>query len=181
MMKFLKVPIWMMTLLIGIYTVQAEVVDSSALGFTVRLSVLVKAAPGDVYHSFVADVGNWWDSKHTFSGNAHNLTIDAKAGGCFCEKLKNGGSVRHLEVVFVDPGKTLRMLGGLGPLQSLAVLGSMTWSLTPTGTGTQVELTYSVGGYRPGGLQSMASLVDRVLSEQLKRFKDYTEQIKKKN
>ena len=71
-----------------------------------------------MYNSIVDDVGLWWDSSHTFSGNAENLSIDDKAGGCFCENLENGGSVRHLEVVFVDPGKTLRMIGGLGPLSS---------------------------------------------------------------
>jgi hypothetical protein len=112
---------------------------------------------------------------HTFSGNADNLSIDDRAGGCFCEKLKNGGSVRHLEVVFADPGKSLRMIGGLGPLQGMAVTGTMTWSLSKADTGTNVKVTYSVGGYRPGGLQKMAPLVDKVMIEQLKRLKEYIE------
>ena len=127
----------------------------------------------DVYNSIVEDVGLWWDSAHTFSGNAENLSIDDKAGGCFCEKLENGGSVRHLEVVFVEPGKTLRMIGGLGPLQSMAVIGSMTWSLSQTEIGTNVKVTYCIGGYRTGGLQKMAPLVDKVIFEQLTRLKVY--------
>jgi transposase len=117
----------------------------------------------------------WWDSVYTFSGDASNLSIDDRAGGCFCEKLKNGGSVRHLEVVFADPGKTLRMIRGLGPLQAMAVAGNMTWSLSKIDSGTNVKVTYSVGGYRPGGLQKMASLVDKVMFEQLKRLKEYIE------
>jgi uncharacterized protein YndB with AHSA1/START domain len=153
----------------------AEVKDSSAIGFTIQDTVIIAANPNDVYHSLVADVGRWWDSAHTFSGNASNLSIDDKAGGCFCEKLANGGSVRHLVVVFVDPGKTLRMIGGLGPLQAMAVTGSMTWSLSKTDAGTNVKVTYSVGGYRPGGLQILASLVDKVMFEQLKRLKEYME------
>jgi hypothetical protein len=40
--------------------------------------------------------------------------------------FKNQGGVRHMQVVYVDPGKTLRMIGGLGPLQSMAATGSMT-------------------------------------------------------
>lgn len=153
----------------------AEVKDSSAIGFTVQDTVFIAADPNDVYHALVADIGSWWDSAHTFSGNARNLSIDDKAGGCFCEKLENGGSVRHLEVVFADPGKTLRLIGGLGPLQAMAVTGSMTWSLSKTDTGTNVKVIYSVGGYRPGGLQKLASLVDKVIFEQLKRLKEYME------
>jgi hypothetical protein len=54
---------------------------------------------------------------HTFSGDAHNLSIDDKATGCFCEKLASGGGVRHMEVVCADPGKKLVLSGALGPLQ----------------------------------------------------------------
>jgi len=77
--------------------------------------------------------------------------------------------------VFAEPGQTLRMIGGLGPLQAMAVTGSMTWSLSKTDTGTNVKVTYSVGGYLPGGLQKMAPLVDKVMFEQLKRLKMYIE------
>ncbi len=30
--------------------------------------------------------------------------------GCFCERLPNQGGVRHMEVVYLDPGKVLAML-----------------------------------------------------------------------
>jgi hypothetical protein len=161
--------------LAGLSPLMAEVKDSSDIGFTIQDTVIIAAEPNDVYHSLVAEVGRWWDSAHTFSGNASNLSINDKAGGCFCEKLKKGGSVRHLEVVFADPGKTLRLIGGLGPLQAMAVTGSMTWSLSKTDMGTNVTITYSVGGYRPDGLQKMAPLVDKVMFEQLKRLKEYVE------
>jgi hypothetical protein len=67
------------------------------------------------------------------------------------------------------------MIGGLGPLQSMAVTGSMTWLLSKAETGTNVKVTYTIGGYLPGGLQKMAPLVDKVIGEQLKRLKDYIE------
>jgi hypothetical protein len=162
-------------LCVGLRPVTAEVKDSSAIGFTIQDTVIIATEPSDVYHSLVVDVGRWWNSAHTFSGNANNLSIDDRAGGCFCEKLENGGSVRHLEVVFADPGKTLRMIGGLGPLQAMAVTGSMTWSFSKIDTVTNVKVTYSVGGYRPGGLQKMAPLVDKVMFEQLTRLKEYIE------
>jgi hypothetical protein len=171
----LKLILWSVLILAGLNSVTAEVKDSSAIGFTIQDTVIIAAGPNDVYHALVVDIGYWWDSAHTFSGKASNLSIDDRAGGCFCEKLEDGGSVRHLEVVFADPGKTLRMIGSLGPLQAIAVTGCMTWSLSKTDRGTNVKVTYSVGGYRPGGLQKMAPLVDKVMFEQLKRLKDYIE------
>lgn len=77
----------------------AEVADSSASGFTIKTTLSIQAAPDEVYRQLI-HVGDWWDSVHTFSRDAHNLSIEERAGGCFCEKLPNGGGVRHLEVLF---------------------------------------------------------------------------------
>jgi uncharacterized protein YndB with AHSA1/START domain len=156
-------------------TLRAQVVDSAAHGFTVKNVVSVLAPPEKVYQQLVMNVGKWWNSAHSWSGDAHNLFIDDKAGGCFCEKLKGGGSAQHMTVVFADRGKTLRMVGALGPLQSMGVAGSMTWALTKSENGTKVELTYTVGGYLPGGLASLSVPVDNVLREQLLRLKKFTE------
>jgi hypothetical protein len=154
---------------------RCEVIDSTAYGFTIRGIVTINADSNAVYRHLVKDVNKWWDPDHTFSGYSKNLSIDAKANGCFCEKLDNGGSVRHMEVVYAKPGKMLRMAGALGPLQSLGVTGSLTFLLYKTGNGTNIEMAYAVGGYYPGGLQQWASPVDRVLQLQLNRLKNYIE------
>ena len=52
-----------------------EVVDSSANGFTYKTSLTIQAPPAAVYQHFL-EVGNWWNSSHTFSGDAKNLSID---------------------------------------------------------------------------------------------------------
>jgi uncharacterized protein YndB with AHSA1/START domain len=96
----------------------AEVVDSASNGFTVKTTLNIKAPPDDVYRRLVQNIGDWWNPDHTYSHNSHNLSIEEKPMGCFCEKLPNGGSVRHMEVVFLVPGKMLGMTGGLGPLQA---------------------------------------------------------------
>jgi uncharacterized protein YndB with AHSA1/START domain len=153
----------------------ADVVDSAANGFTVKTTLTVQATPEDVYKRLVHDVGEWWNSQHTFSGDAHNLSIDDKAGGCFCEKLANGGSVRHLEVVYAAPGKALTLIGALGPLQSLAAAGSMQIKLSPADGGTKLEVTYAIGGYSAAGLNTWAPPVDKVLAEQFTRLKNYVE------
>jgi hypothetical protein len=51
----------------------------------------------------------------------------------------------------------------------------MAWKLFPETNGTRLELTYNVGGYRPGGLAELAAPVDGVLRAQLLRLKSFVE------
>jgi uncharacterized protein YndB with AHSA1/START domain len=153
----------------------ADVVDRSAAGFTVRTVVTVAASPERAFRALVDDVGRWWDSSHTFSGEAGNLRIEANPGGCFCETLENSGGVAHAIVNHVIPGELLRMTGALGPLQEHAVTGTLTWQFAASGQDATVTLTYSVGGYFPGGLEKIAGPVDQVLSGQLTRLQAYLE------
>jgi uncharacterized protein YndB with AHSA1/START domain len=153
----------------------AKVVDSAPDGFTVQSTAIIAAAPQRVYRNLIDDVGRWWSSEHTFSRTASNLFIEGHAGGCFCERLPNGGDARHMVVVFADPYRLLRLQGGLGPLQNLAVVGTLTFTFVPEGAGTRVTLVYTVGGYRPGGLAELAPSIDRVLTEQLERLARFVE------
>jgi hypothetical protein len=150
---------------------EATVVDAAAGGFTVRQTVEVSASAAAAYRTLVDRAGEWWQSDHTFSGSAANLSIDARPGGCFCEKLPGGGGVRHLTVVYADAGKLLRLTGGLGPLQDMAVEGTMTWRFAESRGKTTIEMIYKVGGYAPGGFAALAPVVDMVLSTQVGRLK----------
>jgi len=122
-------------LLIQTSPVVGSVSNVSANGFLVTLDVTVAAPRDRVYRALVGDVGAWWSSDHTFSGDSRNLSIDARPGGCFCERLPGGGGGEHQRVVFVRPGEMLRLSGALGPLQSSAVTGTMTWTLMPSNDG----------------------------------------------
>lgn len=155
--------------------VRADVADSAANGFTVKLDVAIQAPPQDVYRRLVHNVGDWWDSAHTFSGDAHNLSIEDKPMGCFCEKLPSGGGARHMEVVYADPGKRLVLIGALGPMQPMAATGSMTIQLTAAGEGTKVAVVYAMTGYLPTGMNSLAAPVDAVLTQQFTRLKSFVE------
>jgi uncharacterized protein YndB with AHSA1/START domain len=153
----------------------ASVADVTAGGFLIKREADIQAPPEKVYTALIRDIGRWWNPEHTYSGDAKNLSIEAKAGGCFCERLASGGGVEHMRVVYVQPGKTLRLVGALGPLQGSGLVGSLTWKLTPTGATTKLELVYSVGGYMPGGFQKMAPAVDGMLGEQVQRLEDFIE------
>ena len=102
----------------------------ASTGFRVKLETNINAPAAKVYEALVGQIGSWWNPEHTYSHDAKNLSIDARPGGCFCEKLPNGGGVEHLRVVYVAPREVLRFSGGLGPLQASGVAGSMTWKLT---------------------------------------------------
>lgn len=148
---------------------QAEVLSADAAAFSLEGKRTVAATAAEAWARFV-DVASWWDPDHTWSGDAANLRIAAEAGGCFCETLAEGGSVEHMRVVYVAPGQTLRMVGGLGPLQEIAATGSMTVTFTPEESGCTVALVYRVAGHVEGGLQGWAAPVDGVLAGQLDRF-----------
>ena len=145
----------------------AEVKSSSAAGFEVESKAIIAGAPTEVYDR-LGRIGDWWNSAHTYSGKAANMSLDLKAGGCFCEAIpEGGGTIEHGRVIYAMPGATLRLQGGLGPLQQEAALGTLTWSLKAVPGGTEVTQSYVVGGYVRGGADKFAPIVDQVLAEQL--------------
>jgi uncharacterized protein YndB with AHSA1/START domain len=154
---------------------KSDVVDSASNGFTIKITVQIQAPPKDVYRQLIHNVGDWWSADHTYSHDAHNLSIEEKPMGCFCEKLPNQGSVRHMEVVSIFPDKGIGMTGALGPLQSIASTGNMQVELSEMDGGTKVQVTYAVTGYLPAGMNTWAAPVNSVLTEQFTRLKNYAE------
>jgi len=155
--------------------VQAEVLDSANNGFTVRHSVMISTDRQTVYQTVVGKIGEWWSSDHTVSGDAANLFLTDTLSGCFCERLGEGAGLVHLSVSFVNPGVMLKLTGGLGPLGLMGTAGNMTWEFDDAESGTVVTMQYAVGGYMPGGLDTVADAVDGVLVEQLTRLKSLLE------
>lgn len=136
---------------------------------------VIDAPRAEVYRILTEGVGYWWNPQHTFTGDAANLSIDARPGGCFCESFPEGGGVEHLRVVHVAPDHMLRLSGGLGPLQAFGVAGSLTWKLEEADGATSVEVTYVVGGFMEGGLGRIGGPVGAVIGEQLGRMKRFVE------
>jgi uncharacterized protein YndB with AHSA1/START domain len=155
--------------LLGAESAAAEVLSTAVDGFEIRETAHSAAPPDKVYAALLLP-SRWWSSDHTFSGNAANLTLEARAGGCWCETLPNGGSVEHMRVLYVSPGKILRLRGAIGPFQALAVDGVMTFTLKSAAEGTDVSLSYAVSGYAKDGFDALTKAADHVLGEQLQRL-----------
>ncbi len=157
----------------------AEVTQKTESGFVVRVTAEVAASPADAWKAFTTP-SLWWSAQHTFSGDSANLALDPVANGCFCEKLpvpkdalagQKPGSVMHMRVVYAEPYRALRMVGGLGPLQSEAVNGTMTVTFKPVdgsgGKATRILWEYVVGGFMRYKTEIISGAVDKVLEGQL--------------
>ncbi len=153
---------------------QAAVKDQAASGFTVENSEWVPAKPEAAWDALLA-VGRWWPKDHTWWGDASRLRIEAHAGGCFCE-IDGARQAQHMTVVFAEPGKLLRLTGGLGPLQGMGLSGAMEWRLAEENGGTRITLWYRAGGYTPDDLRTLAPIVDRVQGQQLGGLVEYLRQ-----
>jgi uncharacterized protein YndB with AHSA1/START domain len=149
----------------------AEIADVAPGGFTVRLELEIAADRDAVYDAAVGRINEWWSSDHTFSGDADNLYIEHKLGGCFCESFSDDGGVIHMLVTFLNRGRMIRLTGGLGPLGLMGVSGNMTWEFNDTDAGTGWVVTYAVGGYSAAGLDKIAGPVEQTLAEQMQRLK----------
>ena len=161
----------------------AEVAQNEAHGFVSVHEVEIAAPPEGVWEALMEEVDEWWDPAHTYTGDARNMHFDALDPlGVLWEELEDGGFVVHLHIDMARPPKTLRLRGALGPLQPLAVVGSMTFDLAAVDTAsaaaengntrTRLAYRYVVNGPQ---LRDWAEPVDRVMGEQLARLRRFVE------
>ena len=150
----------------------AEVVSASSNGFHIRQTVHLVAPPALAYETF-GRVGSWWNKEHTYSGKAENMSMALSSGGCLCERLDNGGGIEHMRINYLDPGKRMVLTGSLGPLLYEATAGVMDVQFERTAGGSRVTMDYRVAGFANGGAEKLAPLVDGVLAEQFKRYREF--------
>jgi hypothetical protein len=148
---------------------RAEVLAAAPAGFHLKLERTINATPEQTWAALLA-VGRWWDDEHTYSGKGANMTLEPRAGGCFCERY-DGGEIEHMRVAYVSPAaKQLVMIGGLGPLLWMGASGSLAITLKAVDGNTSMRWEYRVSGFEPKGWEATAPLVDQVLAQQMERL-----------
>ena len=152
----------------------ADTSNVSPTGFVANFREEVKATPEEVWQAIV-QLPRWWNDAHTYSGQASNLSLDATAGGCWCERWGDGSSAQHGQVVLVQPGRVIRFNASLGPLQDLAVNGVLTIVTSAQDGKTFLRMTYRVAGNSDAGLEKLAPIVDQVIGTQYRRLKSLAE------
>ena len=150
----------------------AEVVSSGPNGFEIRHSANL-VVPQPAAFAAIGKVQDWWSKDHTYSGNAANLSLDLRPGGCFCERFDGGGGIEHLRVTYVQPGERITFSGALGPLLFQAVSGVLDIQVERIAGGSRITMNYRVAGFARGNGADLAPAVDRVLAEQMKRLRTY--------
>lgn len=160
-------------LMVGAFppAIYAEVKQSAADGFFLTYSGSVAASTTKAYAD-VTQIQRWWSGEHTYSGKAANLSIKPEAGGCFCERWKDG-SVEHGRVIMALPGKLLRLETSLGPLQEFALKGILSFWIKTEDSTTTLTVEYRVNGSSSSGLDQFAPNVDEVLGAQVDRLRRY--------
>ena len=176
-MKILPNVLLVLYTLFSVVSAYSEVLVIAETGFIVENKIQVASNKEETWEVFTQQVDQWWPSDHTWWGETSTLTIEAYAGGCFCEK--NGGkSAEHMRISFVEPQTRIIMTGGLGPLQGMGMFGALTWTFETIEPGTEVTMTYKVNGINPDGFSELAPIVDQVQAIQLGGLKTL---IQKKN
>ncbi len=159
-------------LVVAPLSANAEVTAASAGAFVIETEAEVAASPEQTWRA-VGRLPRWWNGSHTYSGDASNLSLDVRAGGCWCERWRGGQSVEHGRVVLVmehEEVRTLRIFANLGPLQSMATNGVLTYTVEPRPNGAKITMTYRVSGDPGLNLDQVAPLVDQVMMEQFGRL-----------
>lgn len=153
----------------------AAVVQSGPNGFEVKHTVNLVVPPERAFAA-IGELPRWWNKEHTYSGDSANLSMSLRAGGCFCEKLEKGGGIEHMRVTLVQPGERVLMTGALGPLLFEGVSGVMDLKVEKIAGGARVTMDYRAAGFANGKADALAPLVDKVLGEQLRHYREYVVQ-----
>ena len=174
MLRIIRWPGIALALTLATVPAHAEVKDSAANGFTVENVREVPVDAATAWKALVEDVDRWWPKDHSWWGAESVLRIEPEAGGCFCESAGDGGrEALHMTVTYVEPGKLLRMVGGLGPLQGMGLHGALEWRFKETAGKSTITFWSRAGGYTPDDLSKLAPVVDKVQAQQLGALADY--------
>jgi uncharacterized protein YndB with AHSA1/START domain len=153
---------------------RAGVEQAAGDGFLLTYSVPLSAPPAKAW-SALAQVQHWWSDEHTWSGKAANLSLQATAGGCFCERWADG-SAEHGRVVMALPERLLRLDTVLGPLQEYALKGVLNvWIRNADDGASALDVEYRVSGAAGAGLDQLAPQVDELLGAEIARLARYVD------
>jgi len=150
------------------FSVQAEVVSSSADHYILNHTAVSPLSPDELWLRLV-EPASWWHPDHTYSGDASNLSLQPSAGGHWREQWGNN-SVLHGVVLNIDKGKLLRLDAPFGPLQELAVKVIWTITIEADGSGSKVMFDEVANGVSNSKLDELARAVDFVKQEAITRL-----------
>ena len=148
----------------------AEVVARTADSFTLRYAVGAEIAPDDIPGA-LTDLPKWWDSAHTYSGSAANLSLDLTPGGCWCERLADGTDFDHGRTVSATPDGFV-FNAPFGPMRGKTTKAELTVTWPAANRGWTPTWTMVVEG---PGIGAMADAIDAVMGAGYQRWLSWLE------
>ncbi len=147
----------------------ADVVQSTAAGFTLEHTLVLPVSPEVAYSVMTGDISGWWD--HTFSDSPKALYIEPRPGGGFYEIFDDSGDgVLHATVNAAHRGRLLRFTGPLG-LAGSAVIFVTTYRYELGAEGSVVKVTIDASGSIKEGWDGVVDGVwKHFLFDQLKPY-----------
>lgn len=150
---------------------RAEVVSRSENAFTLTFTGSTALGPAGL-PAAMADVSQWWDPEHSYTGDAANLSLDLTPGGCWCEAMPDGTAFDHGRTVSVVFGE-MRFHAPFGPLRSVATRADLIVTYTVADRRVTPTWTFIVEG---PGVGAMADPVDGVMGNGFARWIAYMDQ-----
>lgn len=147
----------------------AEVVERGPDHFVLQFKGPLTATPEAAFAS-LGRIGQWWDSAHTWSGDAANLTLPLEMGACLCEAMPDGTTFEHGRVASLFPERSVALNAPLGPLKDMATSAVLVFSWSPLSDGPALAMTFVVRG---AGVGAYAEAVDQVMGGQFARWSDH--------
>lgn len=140
----------------------AEVFEKHDDAFVLMFEATVDRPPDAIYGA-IGRIDRWWDSAHTYSGSAGNLSLALEPGGCWCEALADGTTFEHGRVVTANPDSMVGINAPFGPLKGRATTSDFVLSWRQENGVWTLRGLYVVQG---AGLGAMAEPVDGVMQIQ---------------
>ena len=110
---------------------------------SLQMKIEIDAAREDVWQALIDNIGEWWPAEFYTGGDAERRTfkLEARPGGRMFEEWGDGGGTLWGQVIAVDPGKKLQVLGQVFPDWGGPSQNYETWILE--GDGKRTALTFS--------------------------------------
>lgn len=147
-----------------------QVVSASPNAFHLKHSEPLVATKAQAW-DLLRQPSLWWNGEHSYSADAANFYLDLKPGGCFCERMPDGGFVEHMRVLSYSPGEEIVLEGMLGPLRTIPATGVLVFKLEDEGRNSRIQADFKVVGFPEGDGATWARAVDGVIVEQMQRLR----------
>lgn len=122
-------------------------VNVSSIG-SGKTQVTINATKQRVWEALTEKIGAWWPDDFYAGGTVGNrdFLLEAEAGGRMYESWGEGGGTLWGTVVFVEPEKTLQVIGNQFPAWGGPTQWYGSWTLSESDGGTLLEFNESAVG-----------------------------------